>query len=484
MRKVTDNSKGVTLIALVVTILLLLILASVATYSGIGVINSSKLTAFTTEMKIMQIQVNNLYDQWKNGDINKDELGKDLTYNTSVQEQANTVLINELRLANTLNDLTGYRYFDQETIQGLGIEGVEQEFFINIEKREIVSYKGLQYEGDMYYTLNQLPNGLYNVDYNPNQADEPTFDLSYEKIGDDKWRITISNIQYDGYIDKWYVKYQKEGNDYWSTTEDMSFVVREIGTYKIKVFNGNIETSDENIKSVKLLNEYIKDGMVLYLDGINNTGEGDDKHSTTTTTWKDLSGNNNDAILQNFVDNDEISGWRDNSLKLDGIDDYAIIADSETMKPVSQTIEIVFNRTGKAKGNTDSSNRGIIFVRWYGYTVELNEIDSSNRFSVSYGRNRGYSTSNTMLQLNKAYYLGATHENNISKIYLNSVYESEQSVEPLEYGGIMNETWIGNYTSGALVEGNIYAIRMYNRALSENELKYNYEIDKVRFDLE
>ncbi len=48
------NKKGITLIALVLTIIILLILASVATYSGMGIINSSKLTAFEAELKIMQ----------------------------------------------------------------------------------------------------------------------------------------------------------------------------------------------------------------------------------------------------------------------------------------------------------------------------------------------------------------------------------------------------------------------------------------------
>ena len=242
MKRKSGNSKGVTLIALVITIIILLILASIATYSGIDVINSSKLTAFTTEMKIMQTQVNSLYDQWKNGDIDKDTIGKDLTSSTEVQEQANLVLVEELGFASSISELTGYKYFDQDTIQELGIDGVEQEFFINIEQREVVSYNGLKYEGDMYYTLNQLPNGLYNVDYDPNQADAPTFDVNYEIIGENNYRVTISNIQYDGYIDKWYVKYQEDGADYWNTTEDLSFVVNKSEIYKIYIENGVVKS--------------------------------------------------------------------------------------------------------------------------------------------------------------------------------------------------------------------------------------------------
>ena len=253
MKNRIGNSKGVTLIALVITIIVLLILASVATYSGVGVIRSSQFTTFITELKIMQTQVNDLYDQWKNENIKIDDtngtitnasdnitIGKDLTYNLTVQDQANTVLVEELGLASSINDLYDYKYFDQETLQNLKIEGITREFFINIKTRNVVSYEGYTYEGVTYYTLEQVPQGLYNVDYDPQQAGDPTFDVSYEEIGENKWRVTVSNIQYDGYIDKWSVKYQKEGSEYWSTTEDMSFVVRERGTYKIKVFNGNI----------------------------------------------------------------------------------------------------------------------------------------------------------------------------------------------------------------------------------------------------
>ena len=69
MKKDIANSKGVTLIALVITVIVLLILASIATYSGMDIIESSKLSTFTAEMKIMQTQVNSLYDKWKKGSM-------------------------------------------------------------------------------------------------------------------------------------------------------------------------------------------------------------------------------------------------------------------------------------------------------------------------------------------------------------------------------------------------------------------------------
>lgn len=242
MKNLKKNTKGITLVTLVITIVVLLILASIATYSGIEVIKSSRLTTFTTEMKIMQTQVNELYQKYKDGDSTVLDLGKDLNI---VSEQANKVL-NASGTAET--EQNEYRYFDQDTIKNLKIEGVEGEFFINIKTRRVVSYEGFKYDDRIYYTLEQLPNGLYNVEYTDTNEgiDSPTFDTSVEKISEGKWRVTVSNIQYNGYINKWQIKYKLNGQDYWDTSEDLSLVINQEGEYRIKIVNGNVE-SDEKI---------------------------------------------------------------------------------------------------------------------------------------------------------------------------------------------------------------------------------------------
>ncbi len=244
--------KGITLISLIVTIVVLLILASIATYSGVGIIRQSKLNRFTTEMKVMQTEVNDLYGRYSNGEdvLN---LGKEL------DGQADKVFTSE---ASGIADKTGYRYYDQETIQSLGIDGVEEEFFINIQKRSVISYLGFEYEGTTYYTLDQLPNGLYNVDYEDKNAGGPTFEVSCDNWTNGRSNIKISNIEYnDGYIDKWEVKYKLEGQDYWSTSEDLSFFVDKPGMYTVKIVNGNIESEEKQIEAVKANAPEMLEGM-------------------------------------------------------------------------------------------------------------------------------------------------------------------------------------------------------------------------------
>ena len=351
MKRKNCNSKGVTLIALVITIIVLLILASVATYSGMDIIQLSKLTAFTTEMKIMQTQVNDLYDQWKNGEINKDEIGKDLSYSTEVQQQANRVLIENLGLEDSLVNLTGYRYFDQETIRNLGIEDIEQEFFINIEERYVVSYMGLQYKGDMYYTLNQLPEGLYNVDYNPQQAENPTFDVSYEKIGENKWRVTISNIQYDGYINKWYVKYQEDGADYWNTTEDMSFVVNKSWIYNMTIENGDVKSASKAIFVNDVNEPELSEGMIPI------------KWDESQSNWIICS--ENDSEWYNYID--QASG-------VDGTSKWAnvMLSDGKYYAQNSINIDTTNKQVATVGQVVEKADLGSMFV-WiprYAYSIE------------------------------------------------------------------------------------------------------------------
>lgn len=253
MKKEVKNVNGITLIALVITVIIILILSSVAIYTGKSIISSSKLTKFTAEMKIMQMQVNDLYDKYKNGDNAILELGEDLSSN----EQENTAFSGA-----GIIDTTGYRFFSQTTIESLNIEGVDGEFLINVEKRSVVSYEGLNYDGEMYYTLEQLPKSLYNVSSNSNDG-MPTFEAKAENIAIGKWKIIISNITYlDGYIEKWYVKYRfseddeegiNEEDKKWNTSEDLSFIVNEEGNYEVY-----IQDQSGNVKS---------DIVTVYVDG-------------------------------------------------------------------------------------------------------------------------------------------------------------------------------------------------------------------------
>ena len=284
LKKISKNTKGITLMALVITIVLLLILASISVYSGVNVVKSSRFTSFTAELKIMQTHVNEIYQKYTDGgsiDVGGNtytgdeilNIGKDIA---QVTDKANIAFTSA---GSGITDRTGYKYFDQQTIKDLNIEGVEEEFFINIQKRSIISCEGFEYENKMYYTLDQIPSGFYNVEYEE-EIGTLNFDINSERVNG-KGKIHIYNISCDKYINKWQVRYRLKGDstENWKIIEEfegdkVDFVVEKLGTYEVQVFH-NDEISSI-VKEVEL-------GLQIG-DYVNYTYDvKDDKYSLPTT---------------------------------------------------------------------------------------------------------------------------------------------------------------------------------------------------------
>ena len=275
-RMINENS-GITLISLVVTIIVIIILASIGINTGITTLKSSQLTRFTSQMKMMQLEVNELYEKYITGGTVKTKegtkfvgegilnIGKELTQ--ADQEQISKIFRTTAEGGSNILDETGYRYFDTETISSLKIDGIDQEFLVNVQKRSFISFLGFKYNNDMYYTLEQLPDGLYNVGYiNPNTG-KPTFDVNYEKLTNGKWKINISNIKYEegqeGYITKWNVKYQlanTEKPDKWYTSEELSFIVDTTGKYRILIYQQDVQSQ---IVEIDISDATVKPGEIV-----------------------------------------------------------------------------------------------------------------------------------------------------------------------------------------------------------------------------
>lgn len=459
------KENGITLMTLVITIIVLLIISTIGLTVGNNSYQLATFTAFTTEMKMMQSEVNELYQRYKNGEVDILEIGVDLS-NSSIENQAFS--------GAEITDKTGYRYYNYKTLQNLGIEEIKQEFYVNIEERMIISCEGHEYEGKRYYTIDQLPDKFYNVEFqDTNRGNIVVDNVILESSSDSSWKVTIEGIKYPGYVEKGKIEYQKEGSFYWNTISGQSFEIREPGLYYIKITDANGNCKIVNTKGELYENNqipvyaYVKSGLVLYLDGEQNTKEG---KNSETNLWEDLSGNEQHMTLSNFNDN-ETSGWRHNGLQFDGIDDFAYMVDNEILRVNNQTIEVIIQQD-KIMNN----ERSIFFVKWPGYTMELNPNNI-----VTYGRNNGYLASNTKIELGKICSIVGAHSYNLSKLYMNGKLENTQTITPIDYTNA--DLTIGSYNNQLFLNGKIYSIRMYQRELSEEELAINYHLDQVRYQI-
>ena len=259
MKRKMNNQKGVTLISLVITIIVLLILAGIGITSGVQTIKSSKQTKFTTELKIMQVEANELYDAYKNdkeievnGTKYKGEEIKNIGKNiTEADGKANEVFTQE---ASGITDSTGYKYYNEEIIKGLGIDGVENEYFVNVEKRSVVAVIGVEFDEKVCYTVEQLPDGLYNVEYNEEEK-EVDFELASQTESPIKGNITVFDITSTKAINKWKVRYRIKGREEWTQTEEfegteIDISVEELGTYEVQVYHG--EELESAIKEIEV----------------------------------------------------------------------------------------------------------------------------------------------------------------------------------------------------------------------------------------
>ena len=470
MKKEINSAKGITLIALIVTIIVILILASVGTYNGIEAVKTAQLNKFISEMKIMQIQVNNIYDKYKNGEEvleYKDEaILNSIGKTVASSSKADSVFNSE---ASGITDKNGYRYFDTETINKLGIEDIKEEFFVNIAKRSIISVNGFEYNGKTYYTMDQMPSSLYNVEYQTN-SEKPTFEINCELSGENKYKVTIVP-KYNGNIGKWQTKYKLSEEANWKTSDNLEFEIEKAGTYQIQIQNGDINSEVQE----KYLG-YTTDGLMVHYDGIINTRNGSNK-SQEIKEWQDLSGNRNDGVLKNspkWVSDGDI-----NALNFDGVDDYVLIGQHNYD---SITLEVV--AMNKSINSTETEYISNYESGGYGLSYDGN----GKNFMQLYINNLGYKSQKAPSAIipGRRYSLSGSFDSNQIVLFENGVKTSLTCNGEIKHAASNTALCLGanpsgNVGTGNWLNGNIYSVRIYNRALTEEEVKINYAIDEERF---
>lgn len=282
------NQKGITLIALTITIIVLLILVSITTYTGLGVVESGKLTRFRQELEIMQAEVDLLYEKYK--DDETIVLGKDLS--TADNDKS----LNAFKAAGIEEERYNYRYFDKETIENLGIVGIENEYLINMETRDVLCLDGLDINGTIYYSLNQITGKMKGGEIN---RGEVTFNVTCktsirEKKSTDRnasaARVTIgrlpeteelppttekpiteemtdeiilTNIKFSKYVGKAVIQYKDMGkSENWITLEqnakekDYTFKIKGYGSYIVRITDAANVFAEKTIKRITFNEDY------------------------------------------------------------------------------------------------------------------------------------------------------------------------------------------------------------------------------------
>ena len=230
------------------TIVVLLILTSIGTTAGISTINMARFNQFQNELKILQTKVNGLNQE------NKTDIGVEPTstqQNILNEEEVSNIIYKNKTDDEKLDIKNSFKYVSSNNLKELELNDIKRDYLISIKYRYVVSCQGFEYKDKIYYMIEQIGNGLYNVNY-VDKSKTGSFDLKTEKVNGD-WKIIVSDIQYDGYVNYWQVKYKLVGDEYWKTSDKLEFYVSEPGYYIVNVIHGN--EIDLGTKQITLMEE-------------------------------------------------------------------------------------------------------------------------------------------------------------------------------------------------------------------------------------
>jgi hypothetical protein len=223
----------------------------------------------------------------------------------------------------------------------------------------------------------------------------------------------------------------------------------------------------------------VKDGLVLYLDVANQKS-----YPGSGTTWNDVSGNSNNGTLTNGPTFDTGSGG---SIVFDGSNDF-----------------IQTNLNGLELGISDTNFSGEIWIKknegfpvsnlqghmGFGSSGNGFNIKNSNKYFIdTYDINNirqicDFHSTTFFTQYQYTWLLLTfTFSENIIKTYSNGIYYSSITIT----GGLQTiqdkDFSIANGYGYYRTFGNISACKLYNRALTTQEILQNYNATKSRYGL-
>lgn len=311
-------------------------------------------------------------------------------------------------------------------------------------------------------------------------------DFSYSTGETKRLSADIENqiLKYDDYAMKLNNEYSLGAFNVETTGNIYSQNQKAIISIKIPIINKSNNNENLEIKiiypyivneitNLTVENTYITDGLITYLDAINNTGSG---HSNSTTTWKDLTENSYNATLYNNPT------WTENSIIFNGTNNYALLNNT---KNKSYNPEFTMEIRVKPVSFIGSQTTMEFFGNWEGAGGGFS-YNKSGKYIAMYYLN-GYKTISPTktFDINTYVTMAVTYNSNQTKVYINGIllgtldYNNiNLKVSPvaLGIGGNPGTNGMGNYAN---IE--VQNVLIYDRALTANEVMQNYLTDQEKY---
>lgn len=212
------------------------------------------------------------------------------------------------------------------------------------------------------------------------------------------------------------------------------------------------------------MSNYVTDGLMLYLDALWNLGK--NIHNSTTNNWKDLSNNDSDSLCHSCT-------WSNDSLIFNGQSSW-VNCGQHNYPYITLEVVVKFNSIGD---ETEECNA--VAGNWQssGYGIQQKNAKHSVNFGIN---NTWYSLYGSTPIVGEKITLTATYDGSTAKFYENGILVASENVQgtikPPSDSTVfaLGTNPKGSSSATTFLNGDIYSVRLYNRALSEDEVMQNY----------
>lgn len=211
----------------------------------------------------------------------------------------------------------------------------------------------------------------------------------------------------------------------------------------------------------------VTDGLICWLDGRDGSG--------TERKWKDRSGNENNCTLDIGMVFSNTNGWTGNSLLLNGGNSsYGVLYKMQYIAGNNWTFELKFNNEKSTTGLLSNMNS----YRQAGFSVYHN----NNKICFKIMNKQSEATVRFPFEfINDNTATITISENCEVKLYKNGVYlhTAQYDIANGNFPYNAGEWRLGTFgTSSYGMIGEIFSLRIYNRVLTEEEVRQNYEYEQ------
>lgn len=213
----------------------MIIIAGTATYTGISTIRQTNRTKFNAELKVIHTKVDEIAEE----ELSQAELA---AYGNDIEAQTGEIQM-KIQTALSGGSSEGFRYFEKQDLEKIGVSGIDRQVIINFTTREVVDIKGCKTNEGHIYRME----GWQPIEYQNPNINAPTFNLSKKNYGLNA-SIEVTNIEYKNDVAKGTIKYAEVvgGTPQSWKSGSTSIKIEKTGTYRVQITDaaGNVAEKD------------------------------------------------------------------------------------------------------------------------------------------------------------------------------------------------------------------------------------------------